>query len=67
MDVETKITITLSDTDLKEIVSEYLIRKGYQVPPENVSFVAVNEWVGYGLSEHQETRFKGCTAVVMGG
>lgn len=66
MDVEKKITITLSENDVKEIVSKYLTNSGYDVPPENVKLVVSNKWVGYGMSEHQQPYFKECTAVVRG-
>lgn len=66
MDIEKKITITLSENDVKEIVAEYLTNKGYKVTPENVNLIVSNMWVGYGMSEHQQPYFKECTAVVKG-
>lgn len=64
MNIESKITINLNESDLKEIVAEYLTKKGYKVTPTNVTISVGSEWVGYGMDEHMEARFKGCTAVV---
>ena len=66
MDIEKKITITLTENDVKEIVAEYLTKKGYRVTPENVKLNVSNKWEGYGMSEHQVPYFKECTAVVKG-
>ena len=64
MNIENKITITLTENDVKEIVAEYLTHKGYKVASDNVTLSVGNEWVGYGMDEHQEPRFKGCIAVL---
>ena len=64
MNIEEKITITLSENDVKEIVSEYLTKKGYVVSAGNVSIEVGYEWIGYGRDEHSVPRFKKCTATV---
>lgn len=64
MNIENKITITLSETDVKEIVAEYLTKQGYNVTINNVSLNVGIDWVGYGMDEHQVARFKECVAVV---
>lgn len=64
MNIESKITITLTENDVKEIVAEYLTKKGYKVVPANVTLSVGSEWVGYGMDEHMEARFKNCIAVV---
>lgn len=66
MNIEQKITIILSENDVKEIVAEYLTNKSYKVKPKDVKLVVENEWVGYGIEERREPRFKQCTAVVKG-
>ena len=64
MNIENKITITLTERDVKEIVAEYLTGKGYKVPADNVTLSVGIDWVGYGMDEHQVARFKECVAVV---
>lgn len=66
MNIESKITITLSENDVKEIVADYLNKKGYKVSVDNVTLSVGIDWVGYGMDEHQVARFKECTAVVKG-
>lgn len=67
MNIDNKITITLSEEDVKECVAKYISSNcGYQVKPENISFNVSSKWVGYGLDERQVCYFKGCTAVVNG-
>lgn len=64
MNIENKITITLTETDVKEIVAEYLTEKGYKVTPANVTLSVGNKWEGYGMDEYQVPYFKECVAVV---
>ena len=64
MYVEKKITITLSESDVKNIVADYLVKEGYKVSSDDVKLSVGTKWEGYGLSEHQVTYFKECTAVV---
>lgn len=64
MNIENKITITLTENDVKEIVAEYLTKKGYKVTTDNVTLSVGIDWVGYGMDEHQVARFKECVAVV---
>lgn len=66
MNIEKKVTITLSETDVKDIIAAYLLCQGYQVSPDNVELVVSNKWVGYGRDEHQVPYFKECTAKVTG-
>lgn len=66
MDIEKKITITLSEVEVRKIVAEYLTHKGYRVTPQNVKLVVADKWIGYGMDEHREPYFKECTAVVKG-
>ena len=67
MNIDNKITITLSEEDVKECVAKYISSNcGYQVKPENVSLNVGSKCVGYGMAEHQVSYFKDCTAVVNG-
>ena len=66
MDINKKITITLSENDVKEIVAEYLTSNGYRVDSDDVSLNVIRTTVGYGMAEHEVVRFKDCTAVVKG-
>lgn len=66
MNLKTKITITLSEDDVKEIVADYLTKNGYSATPNDVKLVCTNKWVGYGMDEHTEPAFKECVATVKG-
>lgn len=66
MNINKKLTISLNEYDVKEIVAEYLTKNGYKVAPANVTLSIGNKWVGYGKDEHQEPYFKECTVVVKG-
>lgn len=66
MNIQKKITVSLSESDVKEIVAEYLTKAGYKVIPSDVTISVGNKWVGYGKDEHQVPYFKECTAVVKG-
>lgn len=66
MNVNKTITITLAENDVKVIVAQYLNHEGYKVKPEDVMLEVGTTWVGYGMAEHQETRFKGCSVVLKG-
>ena len=66
MDINKKITITLSEDDVKEIIAGYLASRGYRVVPESVKLVVENKWVGYGMSEYPKPYFKECTATMKG-
>ena len=66
MDISKKVTITLSENDVKEIVAEYLTHKGYRVDPDNVTLNVGTTTRGYGMGEYETTYFKDCTAVVKG-
>jgi hypothetical protein len=64
MEIKKKITISLSENDVKAIVAEYLTKNGYKVKVEDITLDVGNEWIGYGRDEHQEPRFRECRAVV---
>ena len=64
MNVEKKITISLSESDVKEIVAEYLKKEGYNVAANDVKISVGTKWEGWGLDEHQVTYFKECSVVI---
>ena len=66
MNIEKKITITLSEIDVKGIVADYLKKEGFKVSPNDVTLSVGIDWVGYGMDERQVAHFKECTAVVKG-
>ena len=67
MNIENKITVTIAENELKEIVAEYLTEHGsFKFEPENVKIHVGLDWVGYGMDEHQEARFKECTVETKG-
>ena len=61
MDIKKHIIINLSEKDLKEIILEFVKKQGYETDIDNIKFDLGTVWKGYGLDEHKETVFKGCT------
>lgn len=61
-----KMTISLSETDVKEIVADYMVAHGFKVTTEDVTLVVANEYRGYGMGEYQTAVFKECSVTVKG-
>ena len=59
MNIKKNITINLSEDDVKEIITEYCIKNGYNVITEDVNLLVCNRSVGYGPMEHDEWFFAG--------
>ncbi len=59
MNIKKNITISLSEEDVKEIISDYLNRNGYEVKKENITFPVGSRLEGYGMAEHPVYYFKG--------
>ena len=66
MNIIKNITIEFGEDDVKQIVAEYLLSKGYDVEPSDISFRVGSNLVGIGPMEHEVTCFKGCIARVKG-
>lgn len=60
MEMQEKFTVSLTEQSVKEIIAWYLSEKGYNAKPENVFFDVLHVFEGYGMAEHEVTRFKGC-------
>lgn len=61
-----KMTISLSENDVKEIVADYMVAHGFKVTTEDVKLVVAKEWHGYGMGEHETAVFRECTVTVKG-
>lgn len=61
-----KMTISLTESDVKEIVSDYMVAHGFKVTTEDVKMVVANEYRGYGTGEYQVACFKECSVTVKG-
>lgn len=61
-----KMTISLSETDVKEIVADYMDAHGFKVTTEDIKLVVANEYRGYGMGEYQTAVFRECTVTVKG-
>jgi hypothetical protein len=66
LNIHEKLSITLSEGDVKEIVANYLTHKGYQVTADDISFHIGRDYEGYGPMEYEVLVFKKCVAVVKG-
>lgn len=61
-----KLTISLTEQDVKEIVADYIVSQGFKVTPEDVTLVVENKWFGYGMGEQHVAVFKECSVTVKG-
>ena len=59
MEIKKSITINLSEEDVKEIITDYLNGRGYEVKADNVRLSVGSRIEGYGMAEHEVTYFKG--------
>lgn len=66
MNITKKITISLSESDVKEIVADYIVQQGFKATPDDVELIVKNEWRGYGMGEHQEPCFRECKVTLKG-
>lgn len=60
------VTITLRESDVKELIAEYLTEKGYPTTANDVLLHVGFETRGYGPNEQEICVFKECTAKVKG-
>ena len=66
MDIKKKLTCTLSENDVKEIVAAYFAEEGYRVTKDDVVLLVENKWFGYGMDECQAPAFKECVVTIKG-
>ena len=59
MEIKKNITINLSENDVKEIITDYLKREGYDVTVNDVTLSIGSRCEGYGDAEHEVNYFKG--------
>ncbi len=64
--IEKRMTMHLSEEDVKKIVAEYLSRKGYKVLADDVKLSVGTRLEGYGPMEHNVTYFKECSVEIKG-
>ena len=60
------VTITLRESDVKELIAEYLTDKGYPTTASDVILHVGFEMRGYGPNEQEVCVFKECTVKVKG-
>lgn len=63
MEITRRITVNLSPDELTTIVKDYLEKEGFEVVENGVDFKASSHIEGYGMGEHQVTKFDGCKVV----
>lgn len=59
MEIKKNITIELSESDVQQIIADYLNKDGYNVTPTDVSLSVGQRLKGYGPTEHSVEYFKG--------
>ena len=61
MKIGNNITISLTPTEIKELIAEKCREQGYTtVEAKDVTFDVGMELQGYGQGEHNEVVFRGC-------
>ena len=58
MEIKKNITINLSENDVKEIITDYLKRKGYGVTVNDVTLSIGLRCERYGTAEYEVNYFK---------
>lgn len=53
------ITLKLSETDVQNIIAEYLKNEGHDVSADKITFLLKVKTEGYGLAEHDVVYFDG--------
>jgi hypothetical protein len=66
MQIKKKLTISLTESDVKEIITDYIVSQGFKATKNDVKLVVGTEWHGYGMGEYQAPVFKECTVDVKG-
>lgn len=61
MDIKKSITINLSSDYVRQIIFDYLTKDGYSVNLDDIEFDIGEECHGYGVGEHYEYVFEGCS------
>lgn len=56
--VEGKITLEFTPEEVKRIIKEYVTSLGYKCE-DDVVFDVSTQFEGYGMAEHEVTRFRG--------
>lgn len=65
MNIARRITIHLTENDVKEIIAKEICSQGgFQVTVDDVTLRVGTECHGYGMAEHDVTVFKGCDVEV---
>ena len=59
MKIEKNITINFSEEEVKEIIADYLSKKGYEVTPDDVQLSVGSRTKNWGTSEYELIYFKG--------
>ena len=59
MTIKKNITIELSESDVKEIIADYLNKEGYKITADDVKLDVGTTTQGYGMGEYEVTYFKG--------
>lgn len=62
MQIKKNITIELSEKDVKEIIADYLNKKGYKITVDDVNISVGSRIEGYGTGEYEVNYFKAAYA-----
>ena len=60
MEITKKLTIHLTEEDVKKIIADYLTKEGYEAEAKDVSLKLGVRYEGYGPGEREIRYFEGC-------
>lgn len=58
MQIKKNITIEFSESDVQEIIADYLNKQGYNVKANDVELDVGSKWTGYGTDERKVYYFE---------
>lgn len=64
MKINKRITLTIDEADVKEIIREYLKTQGYRIDTDDIQLNIGCRTEGYGYEEHDVFYFKECRVEV---
>jgi hypothetical protein len=66
MEVTKSVHINLTESEVKDIIREYLHAKGHEVSNDNIEFTMSRVSCGFGINEVNKIHFHGCKIRVEG-
>lgn len=62
MEINYQTIIKIEPWEVREIISKHLCNAGFECGPDDITYDIRNVLEGYGIGEHEVTKFYGCVA-----